>query len=123
MAAEVDMELKKGFQELQIQKIETTNKVKQMEAQMEALKRSSQHSKVTQTELNALPEETHMFEGVGRMFVLRNRTDINKLLEQKMETNNEKVKQLEQNKQYFESKVKESENNLRELINNKKLNK
>jgi len=123
MAATVDMELKKAFQELQIQMIDTKNKVKQIDLQIEALKRSSQHSKITLTELNGLPEDTNLYEGVGRMFVKRDRPGINKLLEQRVVTNDEKCKQLDQNKAYNESKVKESENNLRELINQKKLNK
>ena len=121
-AMEVDMELKKAFQELQVQVIETRNKVKQMDVQMEALKRSSQHSKITLTEINSMPDETNLYEGIGRMFVKRDKNTINKLLEEKIATNEEKVKTLETTKTYNESKVKESENNLRELINQKKSN-
>ncbi|CAG2161876.1 unnamed protein product [Oppiella nova] len=122
MSASVDLELKKAFQELQVQVIETRNRVKQMDLQMDALKRSSQHSRITLTQLNDMPEDTLMYESVGRMFVLRHKSAINRLLEDKVLTNDEKCKQLSQNKTYNESKVKESENNLRELINTKKLN-
>lgn len=120
MSGEVDMELKKAFQELQVQVIETRNKVKQMDLQMDQLKRSSQHSKITLTEINSMPDNTNLYEGIGRMFVKRDKTAINRLLEEKIATNEEKVKQLETTKTYNESKVKESENNLRELINHKK---
>ncbi|XP_054161636.1 prefoldin subunit 1-like [Oppia nitens] len=120
-ASAVDMELKKAFQELQVQVIETRNKVKQIDVQLDGLKRSSQHSKITIQELNGLPDDTKMYESIGRMFVLRDKSTINQLLDQRITGNEEKCQQLMANKSYNDNKVKESENNLRELINTKKL--
>lgn len=42
--AAVDMELKKHFEELQAQMIESRAKIRQIDAQVEQLKRTSQHS-------------------------------------------------------------------------------
>lgn len=122
MSANVDLELKKAFQDLQVQMVETRNRVKQIDVQMSALKRSSQHSKLTINEVNGLPQNTNLFEAIGRMFVKRDKQSINQLLEERIESNEQKCKELEQNKEYTEKKDKESRDNLRELINHKKLN-
>ncbi len=122
MSSKVDLELKKAFEGLQVQVIETRDKVRQIDIQMEALRRSSQHSKLTKNEIIALPQECNLYESVGRMFVKRNSNQINKLLDDRIKSGEEKMKALEQSKTYAETKVKESENNLRELIAHKKLN-
>jgi chaperonin cofactor prefoldin len=105
-----------------VQVIETRDKVRQIDIQMEALRRSSQHSKLTKNEIIALPQDCNLYESVGRMFVKRNSNQINKLLDDRIKSGEEKMKALEQSKTYAETKVKESENNLRELIAHKKLN-
>lgn len=122
MSSKVDLELKKAFEGLQVQVIETRDKVRQIDIQMEALRRSSQHSKLTKNEIIALPQDCNLYESVGRMFVKRNSNQINKLLDDRIKSGEEKMKALEQSKTYAETKVKESENNLRELIAHKKLN-
>jgi prefoldin subunit 1 len=122
MSSNVDLELKKAFQGLQVQVIETRDKVRQIDIQMEALRRSSHHSKLTKNEIIALPQDCNLYESLGRMFVKRDSNQINKLLDDRINTNEEKIKALQQSKTYAESKVKESENNLRELIAHKKLN-
>ncbi|CAG2102134.1 unnamed protein product [Medioppia subpectinata] len=121
MSSTVDLELKKAFQELQVQVIETRGRVRQMDQQMDTLKRSCQHSRITLGQLKEMPEQTPLYESIGRMFVRRDKQSIHQLLEDKIATNEDKCKQLSQSKTYNESKVKESENNLRELINSKKL--
>jgi len=122
MSSTVDLELKKAFQGLQVQVIETRDKVRQMDIQMEGLRRSSQHSKLTKNEIIALPQDCNLYESVGRMFVKRDFNQINKLLDDRINSSEDKVKALEQSKTYAETKLKESENNLRELIAHKKLN-
>lgn len=114
--ATVDLELKKAFQELQMQVLETRTKMRQIDSQIELTKRSSQHTKFTSTEVQSLPDDTVTFESCGRVFIKRDRKDITELLDGRIKANVEKVKTLEQNKSYLESNVKESENNLRELI-------
>lgn len=122
MSSTVDLELKKAFQELQVQVIETRGKVKQMDLQIEAMKRNSQHSRLTLNEITALPNDCLLYESVGRMFVMRNMDQVSQLLDDRISSNELKVKSLEESKAYNETKVKESENNLRELIAHKKLN-
>ncbi|GAB6026025.1 Prefoldin subunit 1 [Chamberlinius hualienensis] len=116
----VDMELKKAFQELQLKMIDTTQKLKLSDIQIEGLKRSIQHSKLTNQEISGLPEGVRTFEGVGRMFLLTDTNAVTTNLQKKMESASEKIKSLEGNKSYLERNLKESEDNLRELIISKK---
>jgi len=112
----VDMELKKAFQELQVKMVETTQKLRLSDLQVEGLRRSIQHSTITDQEISSLPQETRTYEGVGRMFILTPIPDIHTMLEKKITNADEKIKSLETNKTYLERNLKESEDNLREMI-------
>ncbi|XP_050818837.1 prefoldin subunit 1 isoform X1 [Gopherus flavomarginatus] len=69
MAAPVDLELKKAFTELQAKVIDTQQKVKLADIQIEQLNRTKKHAHLTDTEIMTLVDETRMYEGVGRMSV------------------------------------------------------
>ncbi|KAF7697197.1 hypothetical protein HF521_005615 [Silurus meridionalis] len=86
MAAPVDQELKKAFAELQAKMVDTQQKT------------------------------TRMYEGVGRMFILQSKDEINNQLTEKQKTADDKIKELEQKKTYLERSVKEAEDNIREML-------
>ncbi|XP_069124274.1 prefoldin subunit 1-like isoform X1 [Argopecten irradians] len=118
----VDMELRKAtkypqaFQELQTKMINTTQQIKLSNAQIDTLKRTVQHSKLVDQEITSLPPSTRTYEGVGRMFILQSIPDIQKNLQLKVKASEDKMKSLETNKSYLERNLKESQDNLRELI-------
>ncbi|KAG8133076.1 putative Prefoldin 1 protein [Naja naja] len=62
MAAAVDLELKKAFSELQAKVIETQQKVKLADIQIDQLNRTKKHAHLTDTEIMTLAEETRMYE-------------------------------------------------------------
>ncbi|XP_075298226.1 prefoldin subunit 1 isoform X1 [Opisthocomus hoazin] len=68
MAAPVDLELKKAFTELQAKVIDTQQKVKLADIQIEQLSKTKKHAHLTDTEVMMLVDETRMYEGVGRIF-------------------------------------------------------
>ncbi|XP_071479981.1 prefoldin subunit 1-like [Diadema antillarum] len=119
MALAVDLELKKAFQEQQIRMIETTQQLKIADMQVEQLKRKQQHCKLTASELAALPEETRVYEGVGRMFLLQDMSDIQSVLSGKVKDADDQIQKVQNNKTYLERMLKESEGNLRELVKSK----
>ncbi|XP_077360537.1 prefoldin subunit 1 [Festucalex cinctus] len=116
MATPVDLELKKAFSELQVKVIDTQQKVKLADLQIEQLMHMQKHAKLTHTEINTLNENTRMYEGVGRMFILQSKDDITQQLKAKQKTAEEKIKELEQKKVYLERSVKEAEDNIREML-------
>uniref|UniRef100_A0A3Q0T0C4 Prefoldin subunit 1 n=1 Tax=Amphilophus citrinellus TaxID=61819 RepID=A0A3Q0T0C4_AMPCI len=95
MAASVDLELKKAFSELQVKMIDTQQKVKMADLQIDQLTRVQKHAKLTHAEIATLPDNTRLYEGVGRMFILQSKEEINNLLTDKQKTADEKIKELE----------------------------
>ncbi|XP_013792665.1 prefoldin subunit 1-like [Limulus polyphemus] len=91
----VDLELKKAFQELQTKMVETTQKLKMSDIQIESLKKTIQHAKLTDSEILSLPADTRMYQGLGRTFLLTTPQDIKKDIEEKIKTSDEKIKNLE----------------------------
>nr|CAG4636703.1 EOG090X0LK7 [Eubosmina coregoni] len=120
MAKQVDLELKKAFGELQQKMIETSQKLKLADMQIETLKRSMTHAQLTDKEISQLPSETKMYESVGRMFVLKESSVTRSNLDNKIKSCQEKIKNLEGTKGYLERSLKESENNIREMIQHRK---
>ncbi|XP_006632017.1 prefoldin subunit 1 [Lepisosteus oculatus] len=116
MAAPVDLELKKAFAELQAKVIDTQQKVKLADLQIEQLSRMKKHAHLTDTEVTTLPADTRMYEGVGRMFILQSKDAIHNQLQEKRRNAEEKIKELEQRKTYLERSVKEAEDNIREML-------
>ena len=113
---QVDLELKKAFEDLQIKMLTNRNQVKIIAAQTEQLKRTMQHSKLTEAELEQLDSSIRMYEGIGRMFVLSDKQKILENLEEKTKQCDGKIKGLEKTKEYLDKSLKDSENSLRELI-------
>ncbi|KAI1283790.1 Prefoldin subunit 1 [Halotydeus destructor] len=115
-AVTVDLELKKHFEELQVQVIESRTKMRQLDLQVEGLKRTCQASMLTKRELSTLPEGSNTYESVGRMFIKRSLGEINNILDDRIKKNEEKAASLDSNKKYLETNLKERENNLRDLV-------
>ncbi|XP_057265875.1 prefoldin subunit 1 isoform X1 [Pezoporus wallicus] len=95
MAAPVDLELKKAFTELQAKVIDTQQKVKLADIQIEQLTKTKKHAHLTDTEVMMLVDETRMYEGVGRMFILQSKGVIHNQLLEKQRIAEEKIKELE----------------------------
>uniref|UniRef100_A0A023FGL6 Putative prefoldin subunit 1 n=1 Tax=Amblyomma cajennense TaxID=34607 RepID=A0A023FGL6_AMBCJ len=110
------MELKKAFQELQMKMIDTTRRLRIADMQIESLRKAVRHAYCTGEVIAEAPEGTKMYQSVGRMFMAADFEEIMSSLDVKMKSCNEKIKSLENNKAYLEKSLKESENNLREMI-------
>merc|ERR1712142_802309 len=116
MATQPDMELKKAFAELQTKMVTSSQQIKMSELQIEQLKRQIKHSQLVEQELAQVPATTRCYEGVGRMFILEPIDKIKENLAKKTEVSESKIKSIETNRTYMEKSLKESEDNLRELI-------
>ncbi|XP_068061677.1 prefoldin subunit 1 isoform X1 [Anomalospiza imberbis] len=99
MAAPVDLELKKAFTELQAKVMDTQQKVKLADLQIEQLSKTKKHAHLTDTEVMMLVDETRMYEGVGRMFILQPKGVIHNQLLEKQRIAEEKIKELERSLQ------------------------
>ncbi|KAK4876774.1 hypothetical protein RN001_009280 [Aquatica leii] len=118
--AKVDMELKKAFSELQLKAIETAQQLKLADIQIDSLKRSKQHAALTEREISSLDTNTKTYDSVGRMFMLSPLNEIKENLKKKQTLAEDKIKTLENNKSYLDRSLKDSENNLREMVQQRK---
>ena len=116
MHPQVDLELKKAFEDLQVKMITTRNQMKVLGTQVEQLKRATHHAKLTEAELSQLSIAVPMYEGIGRMFALSTKEKILKGLDEKAKSSDAKIASLDKTKEYLEKSLKDSENSLRELI-------
>jgi prefoldin subunit 1 len=119
-APQADPELKKAFEDLQVKMLSTRSQMKIINMQVDQLKRQIQHSKLTEKELQQLDENINLYEGIGRMFVLKRKTVVLNNLNEKIGSYETKIVNFDKSKGYLESNLKDSENSLRELINIKK---
>ncbi|XP_055549555.1 prefoldin subunit 1 [Wyeomyia smithii] len=116
----MDIELKKAFTEMQVNKIESTKKIRLLDMKTDNLKVSKQRVELTNKEVSQLQPDTKVYASVGRMFVL---SDVLSLTdEMKMKQNNfeEMINQYEKNKEFLLKNLKEQEDSLRELVQQKR---
>lgn len=121
----MDPELKKGFQELQSQVLESRSKIANIKAcQMITSQDAEVNEKLLkQFEDSSRPiEEKFFYQPVGRMLVRREGEEALSFLNNRKNNFKGLLKQYQEVKEICENRVKESENSLRELVN-KKLNK
>jgi prefoldin subunit 1 len=116
MARVPDQELKKAFAELHAKVIDTRQKIKLLDLQIDTLRRLKQRAELTQIEMRTLPAKTKTYETVGRMFLSEDMDTIKIDLKKRMKLADERIKTFENNKSYLQQNLKESENNIREMI-------
>ncbi|XP_071527375.1 prefoldin subunit 1 [Panulirus ornatus] len=113
---EPDQELRKAFMELQGKMQETNQKLRIADVQVESLKKQIVHAQLTDKEIQSLGENTRVYESVGRMFLLTDIPMVRENLKAKVTKCNERITNLQANKEYLERSMAESQNNLREMI-------
>lgn len=99
--------------------MDTLHKLKLADVQIESLKRTKQRAELTTKEIVLLPPSTRTYESVGRMFLLDDINNIKVSLDKRIVNADEKIKVLDTNKNYLQNSLKESENNLREMVQQK----
>uniref|UniRef100_A0A1B0CSN2 Putative molecular chaperone prefoldin subunit 1 n=1 Tax=Lutzomyia longipalpis TaxID=7200 RepID=A0A1B0CSN2_LUTLO len=104
-----DLELRKAFAEMQMNKIESTKKL-----------RSKQRLIITEHEVSNLPPETKVYASIGRMFALSSAPEMTSELKAKQTKVDSMISQCDTNKNYVLKNLKEQEDNLRELVQQKK---
>jgi len=99
--------------------IDSSQKVKLADAQIEGLKRSILHKQITDREMNILKTDTKVYQGVGRCFFASSVPEIRQSIGKQVTEFEEKIKVLETTKERLDQDIKTSENALRELVKSK----
>uniref|UniRef100_A0A182K7R7 Prefoldin subunit 1 n=1 Tax=Anopheles christyi TaxID=43041 RepID=A0A182K7R7_9DIPT len=116
----MDLELKKAFTEMQVNKIESTKKIRLLDMKTDSLKLSKQRIEVTNRHISNLAPDTRVYASVGRMYVLNDVPTLTEQLKTTQVSYEEMIAQCEKNKDFLIKNLKEQEESLRELVQQKK---
>ncbi|KAL7042585.1 hypothetical protein ACKWTF_001209 [Chironomus riparius] len=116
----MDLELKKAFTEMQVNKIETTKKLRIIDSQIDMLKKSKQRLELTSRELNGLSKNGNVYAAVGRMFVMSSVPEIKDDLKIKQDKLEGVIESCDKSKDVLQKNIKGQENALRDLVDAKK---
>ncbi|XP_055923749.1 prefoldin subunit 1 [Eupeodes corollae] len=118
--AAMDMELKKAFTEVQIHRVETTKKMNMLDMKHDMVKTGKHKCILTEKGTSDLPDDARVYLSVGRMFVLTNVQNMREDLKSKQEKCQKTLDLLEKKKEFLAKSLKDQEDNLRELVKQKK---
>ena len=105
---------------MQMNKIESTKKIKMLDMKMESLKVSKQRVQVTNSEVGKFDPDIKVYSSVGRMFVLSDIPELTSELQKKETSVDEMMVQCTKNKEILLKNLKDMENQLRELVQQKR---
>ncbi len=116
----MDLELKKAFTELQRKMVGTGQKLQIKDMQINQMKRLKQENENTLKEFSKLTGDTIVYESVGRAFILNDITQLKVNLTNENKNYDEKINSLQNDKVVLTRSLAQSEENLRELVQQKK---
>lgn len=109
-----------AFTEMQVNKIETTKKIRILDVQIDSLKKQKQRYELTSKEVGNLNDSAKVYSAVGRMFVMSSVPEIKEELKQKQEKVEKVVESCDKSKGILIANLSGQESHLRELVENKK---
>ena len=112
----IDEEDKQAFIELQTRLQSDANALRKVEQQARTAEVERKRAELVLQELSQMPESTNTYKTVGRTFVLMSKDDMQHHLKESIEKSEETVKGSKGSKMYLEKAVKETEDNIRELL-------
>lgn len=114
---QVEQELRNQFKELQLSVLESKEKMRQMDGQLELLSKGNLRSKLVRNEISSVGDDVRLYQSLGRMFYLQDKQQVLDTIDKAQQEREQNSKRLQDNKIYLEKSVKDKENNLREFIN------
>ncbi|XP_023166328.2 prefoldin subunit 1 [Drosophila hydei] len=118
--AQMDMELKKAFTEMQINKLETTKKISMIDMKCDMVKTGKQKYSLTEKSTSNLTDDTRVYMSVGRMFLLTDLDSMRGELKTKQDKCDKAIELLEKKKEFLQKSLKDQEDGLRELVQQRK---
>jgi prefoldin subunit 1 len=108
--------LQKLLQEIEQKAAFSQQQIGVVKAQLAAKHRESRMLELTMNEVVSLPEETKVYEGVGKMFVQRPSTEVRqRLASESVELKSDKSN-LEKKLHYLETTFKNSKDNIDKIL-------
>lgn len=111
-----DLQLRKAFQELQSQILDSREKQKNAEITKNALKQNITIADLVKYQLDRMPKDRPVYRSAGRIFLLETVDYEIKRQEDDAKQCKERISVLDKQKDYLNKSISESEKNLRDLI-------
>ncbi|KNC80618.1 hypothetical protein SARC_07027 [Sphaeroforma arctica JP610] len=109
-------ELRKVFEETQVQMMQDQQKIRYVESHMEVKQRNIRKTQLTAQELTSMHKDTKCYTAVGRLFINQDTKTITDGLKEQELVHQTERKNLEQQKKYLEKSLKEKEYAMNELL-------
>ncbi|KAJ5935411.1 hypothetical protein N7466_004958 [Penicillium verhagenii] len=108
--------LQKLLQEIETRAMASQQQISVTKAQLTAKQREIRMQQLTTKELSELPDETRVYEGVGKMFVNVPIDTVNKRLTRESSESKAEISNLEKKLHYHETTFKNSRENFEQII-------
>lgn len=105
---------------MQVNKIETTKKIRILDVQIDTLKKQKQRFELTAKEVDNLTESAKVYAAIGRMFVISSVPEIKDELTHKQDKLEKVVDSCCKSKNLLIQNLQDQESTLRELVDAKK---
>ncbi|KAL3072127.1 hypothetical protein niasHS_016302 [Heterodera schachtii] len=115
-AEDFDAQLRKAFQELQAQILESRDKQKNAELTKMAMKQNIRIAEIVKSQLETVPKDRTVYRTVGRIFLKETVDSEIERQNEDIKTSGERITVMDRQKDYLDKSIAETEKNLRELI-------
>lgn len=105
---------------MQVNKIETTKKIRMLDVQIDTLKAQKKRFELTSKEVDNLTESSKVYSAVGRMFVIATVPEVKEELKLKQAKVEKVVESCDKTKNILIQNLQVQEGSLRELVDAKK---
>ncbi|KAH8325686.1 hypothetical protein KR067_004372, partial [Drosophila pandora] len=109
-----------AFTEMQINKLETTKKINMIDMKCDMVKTGKHKYQLTEKGTSNLSDDTRVYQSVGRMFLLTDVQNMRDDLKAKQEKCDKAIELLEKKKEFLQKSLKDQEDGLRELVQQRK---
>jgi len=108
--------LQKLVQEIETQAIQAQQQINIVKSQISVKQRDMRMLQLTSTEVATLPQDTNVYEGVGKMFVFSPIADVDKRLSSETSELNSEVENLGKKLHYLETTHKNSREHIEQIF-------
>lgn len=109
--------LQKVLQEIETQAILSQQQLAVVKSQITSKQRDTRLIQLTESELSSLPASTKVYEGVGKMFIQEDTSEVKKRLETERNTLVEDIKGLKKRQTYLETTYSNASDHMNKILN------
>ncbi|KAI6178689.1 hypothetical protein M3Y98_00528100 [Aphelenchoides besseyi] len=111
-----DEQLRKAIQDLQIQTINTNQRLAEIDQTQQIMQQNIRVSEVAKAEVQQLPKDRAVYHNIGRLFVLRTHEEEIEDQEKDIRTYTANNEDLQKTREYLQNNLTELEKKVRDIL-------